>query len=271
MLQGADILIYRANRVPVGEDQVPHIEFTREIARRFNHIYGREAGFEVKAETAVKKLGVKRGKVYRDLRTSDNFDNGLFERLGRYETALWRQMVQIHFLLQSVSIANCQERFARRNHALLVSPELTSTTGCRLREILYLRWEHVDLERGCLFLPDSKSGRKTIILNAPALAVLNGLERVGPYVVPGDNPAQPRHDLKRPWDAVIKRAGLIGVRLHDLRHTYASFGAGGGLGLPIIGRLLDTLRQRPPRATRISTTIRSAGPRKRLPDESLLP
>jgi integrase len=57
-------------------------------------------------------------------------------------------------------------------------------------------------------------------------------------VVPGDDPEHPRHDLKRPWDAVTKRAGLIGVRLHDLRHTYASFGAGGGLGLPIIGRLL---------------------------------
>jgi integrase len=111
-------------------------------------------------------------------------------------------------------------------------------TGCRLREILHLRWEHVDIERGCLFLPDSKSGRKTVILNAPALAVLNGLERVGPHVVPGDDPGQPRHDLKRPWDAVTSRAGLIGVRLHDLRHTYASFGAGGGLGLPIIGRLL---------------------------------
>lgn len=111
-------------------------------------------------------------------------------------------------------------------------------TGCRLREILSLRWECVDLERGCLFLPDSKSGRKTIILNAPALAVLNALERLGPYVVPGDELERPRHDLKRPWDAVTKRADLTGVRLHDLRHTYASFGAGGGLGLPIIGRLL---------------------------------
>lgn len=111
-------------------------------------------------------------------------------------------------------------------------------TGCRLREILHLRWEHVDSERGCLFLPDSKSGRKTVILNAPALAVLHGLERQGPYVVPGDDPERPRHDLKRPWDAVTKRAGLRGVRLHDLRHTYASFGAGSGLGLPIIGRLL---------------------------------
>jgi tryptophanyl-tRNA synthetase len=68
LLQSADILVYRANLVPVGEDQVPHIEFTREIARRFNHIYGREPGFEEKAEAAIKKLGGKRGKLYVDLR-----------------------------------------------------------------------------------------------------------------------------------------------------------------------------------------------------------
>ncbi|MFN9389522.1 MAG: tryptophan--tRNA ligase, partial [Betaproteobacteria bacterium] len=69
LLQSADILIYRANLVPVGEDQVPHIEFTREIARRFNHIFGREPGFEEKAEAAIKKLGGKRSKLYVELRT----------------------------------------------------------------------------------------------------------------------------------------------------------------------------------------------------------
>jgi tryptophanyl-tRNA synthetase len=69
LLQSADILIYRANRVPVGEDQVPHIEFTREIARRFNHVYGREPGFEQKAEAAIKKLGSKRARSYREMRT----------------------------------------------------------------------------------------------------------------------------------------------------------------------------------------------------------
>jgi tryptophanyl-tRNA synthetase len=69
LLQSADILIYRATQVPVGEDQVPHIEFTREIARRFNHIYGREPGFEEKAESAVKKLGSKKAKLYQELRT----------------------------------------------------------------------------------------------------------------------------------------------------------------------------------------------------------
>lgn len=142
------------------------------------------------------------------------------------------------------------KRSTRITQSAAAALRLLLFTGCRLREILHLQWEHVDLERGCLFLPDSKSGRKTIILNAPALAVLNGLVRVGPYMAPGDDPEQPRHDLKRPWDAVTKRAGLTGVRLHDLRHTYASFGAGGGLGLPIIGRLLGH--------TQTSTTARYA-------------
>jgi tryptophanyl-tRNA synthetase len=69
LLQAADILIYRADKVPVGEDQVPHIEFSREIARRFNHLYGREPGFEDKAREAVKKLGGKKARLYEELRT----------------------------------------------------------------------------------------------------------------------------------------------------------------------------------------------------------
>jgi tryptophanyl-tRNA synthetase len=68
LMQAADILIYRANMVPVGEDQVPHIEMTREIARRFNHLFGSEPGFEEKAKAAIRKLGTKRGKLYRELR-----------------------------------------------------------------------------------------------------------------------------------------------------------------------------------------------------------
>ena len=70
LLQSADILIYRANLVPVGEDQVPHIEFTREICRRFNHLYGREPGFEDKARAAVKKLGSKKARLYEECRTA---------------------------------------------------------------------------------------------------------------------------------------------------------------------------------------------------------
>jgi len=70
LLQSADILIYRASGVPVGEDQVPHVELTREIARRFNYIYGRERDFEEKAEAAIRKMGKKAAKLYRNLRQS---------------------------------------------------------------------------------------------------------------------------------------------------------------------------------------------------------
>lgn len=81
LLQSADILIYRANLVPVGEDQVPHLEFTREIVRRFNHIYGKELGFEEKAEQAIKKLGSRKSKLYTGLRNlyQEQGDEGALE------------------------------------------------------------------------------------------------------------------------------------------------------------------------------------------------
>lgn len=119
---------------------------------------------------------------------------------------------------------------------------LIMLTGCRLREILHLRWDEVDSERGILFLPDSKTGRKTVVLSTAALAVLNGMPRVGIYVVAGasagEEDEKPRADLKKPWAAVTKRAGLDGLRIHDLRHSFASVGAWSGLGLPVIGSLL---------------------------------
>ena len=111
-------------------------------------------------------------------------------------------------------------------------------TGCRLREILHLRWSEVDLERGLLLLLDSKTGRKTVILNRSAVAILSSSERVGAFVVPSSDPKRPRHDLKRPWDHIRAAAKLDDVRLHDLRHTHASIGAGAGFGLPVVGRLL---------------------------------
>lgn len=138
----------------------------------------------------------------------------------------------------SKHLAKREHRFTKVDQSAIAAIRLLLFTGCRLREILHLRWENIDAERGMVFLPDSKSGRKTIVLNAPALTVLNSLPVLGPFVIPSGRPNIPKHDLKRPWAAIIKRAGLEGLRLHDLRHTYASVGAGGGLGLPIIGRLL---------------------------------
>jgi integrase len=111
-------------------------------------------------------------------------------------------------------------------------------TGARLREILDLQWDHVDLQRGLLFLPDSKTGKKTIVLGAPAFAVLENLPRVGKFVIAGTDNDKPRADLQRPWALVSERADLAGLRLHDLRHSFASIGAGSGFGLPVIGKLL---------------------------------
>lgn len=118
-------------------------------------------------------------------------------------------------------------------------------TGARLREILHLQWSQVDIERGLLLLPDSKTGQKAIVIGAAPIDVLKALERVGPYVIPGrlqvidGKPLwRPRADLKRPWARVSQHAGIPDVRIHDLRHSFASIGAGAGLGLPVIGALL---------------------------------
>ena len=87
LLQAADIMIYRAQYVPVGEDQVPHIEFTRELARRFNHLYGREPGYEDKAKAAVKKMGSKKARLFNELRTKF-LESGDAEALKRAQALL---------------------------------------------------------------------------------------------------------------------------------------------------------------------------------------
>jgi len=90
LLQASDILIYRAKYVPVGEDQVPHIEFSREVARRFNHLYGREPGYEDKAKAAVKKMGTKKARLLNELRTKF-LEHGEAEALSRAQALLDEQ------------------------------------------------------------------------------------------------------------------------------------------------------------------------------------
>ena len=113
-------------------------------------------------------------------------------------------------------------------------------TGARLNEILTAEWSQIDFERGILFLDDSKTGRKPVYLSAAALQVLSSLPKLAenPYIIAGARDGSPRVDLNKPWRAVREAAGLEGVRIHDLRHSFASFGAGASLGLPIIGKLL---------------------------------
>jgi integrase len=111
-------------------------------------------------------------------------------------------------------------------------------TGARLGEILTAKWSEVDFERGMLFLGDSKTGKKPIYLSAAAQAVLAALPRLGhnPHIIPGIG-SKAKTALTRPWNAVRKAAGLPDVRLHDLRHSYASIGAGSGMGLHLLGAL----------------------------------
>ena len=119
--------------------------------------------------------------------------------------------------------------------------KLLAFTGCRRGEIERLEWRHVDIERRQLRLPDSKTGSKTIYLNAPALALLEqlaGFAGENPFVVAGRLPGKPFNGMGKVWDRVRKRAGLVDVRMHDLRHSFASVGVGGNLGLPVIGALL---------------------------------
>lgn len=136
----------------------------------------------------------------------------------------------------------------KKNRRTRVSPFATAAirlllfTGCRLREILNLRWAEVDRDRGLLLLPDSKTGRKPIILSQAAIALLDNLPQAGEFVIAGKHPEQARRDLKRPWEAIRERARLGDIRLHDLRHSFAATGAGSNLGLPVIGKLLGHKR-----------------------------
>jgi integrase len=118
--------------------------------------------------------------------------------------------------------------------------KLLLLTGSRKGEIADLRWEHVDFERECLRLPDSKTGAKVVYLNAPARALLQELPRMAnnPRVIPGIRADGAGPAIDKVWSRVRKAAGLTDVRLHDLRHSFASVGAAGGLSLPIIGALL---------------------------------
>ena len=126
LLMSADVLIYRASMVPVGEDQVPHVEITRELARRFNHIYGREKGFEEKAQEVLRKLGGKQGKLYSEMRTA-------YQEQGKHEAL---DAVK-HLLDQAQSLSQAdRERLLGwmlgSRKTILVEPRVLLTEASRL-------------------------------------------------------------------------------------------------------------------------------------------
>jgi integrase len=122
----------------------------------------------------------------------------------------------------------------------LAALRLLILTGARLSEILTLEWSFIDLGRKMIFLPDSKTGQKPVSLNDDAAAVLASLPRLAnnPYVIVGNRTGAHLVNLQKPWQTVRKLAGLEGVRIHDLRHTFASVAVASGGSLPEIGRQL---------------------------------
>jgi len=133
-----------------------------------------------------------------------------------------------------------EELEERGNIYIVAAIRLLVFTGARLNEILTLKWEHVWLDDSLLILPDSKTGKKGITLNTPARKVLETLPRISgnPYVICGQKEGRHLINLQKPWRRIRKRAGLEDVRLHDLRHTFASMAARQGGSLPAIGALL---------------------------------
>jgi integrase len=146
----------------------------------------------------------------------------------------------------------------------ILGVRLLILTGCRLNEVMTLKWEHVDFAECVLRLPDSKTGAKVVHLGQPAIDILKATKQIegNPWVITGKLEGKPLSDLQPFWQRVRARAGLKDVRIHDLRHTFASTAVAAGQGLPMIGKLLGH--------TQVQTTARyahlAADPLKRAAD-----
>ena len=134
----------------------------------------------------------------------------------------------------------------------IAAVRLLILTGCRLNEIMALKWSYVDLGAGTLNLPDSKTGAKVVHIGKPAADVLEGIPPLpgNPWVITGKNPGTRLSDLQPCWQRLRARAGLKDARIHDLRHTFASAAVAAGQALPMIGKLLGH--------TQVATTARYA-------------
>jgi integrase len=135
------------------------------------------------------------------------------------------------------------DRFEREQRAsphAVAAIRLLLTTGCRKNEICKLQWAHVDLDSKSLHLPDSKTGAKRVRLNTIASDILAAIPRIpgNPFVIAGEVSGQPLVGLQRIWERVRAEAELEDVRLHDLRHNFASQAISMGVPLPVIGELL---------------------------------
>ncbi len=144
------------------------------------------------------------------------------------------------------------EREGNEDQSVINLIRLLMLTGCRLNEILTLKWDYVDLDNGVFRLPDSKTGAKIVHIGGAAVGVLGKIERLddNPWVINGTFANTHLQSPQRSWRRIRARADLDDVRIHDLRHTFASVAVSGGQGLPMIGKLLGH--------TQVQTTARYA-------------
>ncbi len=158
----------------------------------------------------------------------------------RYKETKRERYLSEQELVRLGAALGAAERDGSESPFVLACVKLLVFTGARLSEILTLRWPHVDFHAAVLRLPDSKTGAKLVRLNPAALEVLTTIPRVegNPHVIAGEVAGQHFVGIQHAWQRVRDRAGLGDVRLHDLRHSFASVAAAGGASLPIIGALL---------------------------------
>lgn len=161
-------------------------------------------------------------------------------RLKKYrENARQRFLSTEEYARLGATLASV-ERIDQENFYIAAAIRLLILTGARLSEIITLKWQYVDLERRMLSLPDSKTGQKIIRLNPQAVDALKRIPPLAgnPYVIVGRRPGACLVNLQKPWRRIRALAGLDDVRLHDLRHSFASMAAAQRGSLPMIGRLL---------------------------------
>jgi len=182
----------------------------------------------------------------RDKHTNPCEDVERFPELKRERFLSPNELQRLGQALTAAEVHQTETKYAVAAFRILL------LTGCRLSEIQRLEWRHVDLQQKELRLPDSKTGAKTVHLGDTVVALLETLPRVAgnPYVIVGKNKKTHLTDLQHPWRRIRETAGLTDVRIHDLRHTFASGGLLVGEGLAMIGKLLGH--------TQVQTTARYA-------------
>ncbi len=165
-------------------------------------------------------------------------------RIDKYKENSRERYLKTSEISGLLSVLDELDRTGEETPYVTAAIRLLLLTGARLSEITNLKWDYVDFESATLWLPDSKTGKKAIRLNAQAMAILSAIPREtnNPYVIVGDVAGHHLINLQKPWRRIRKRAGIEDVRIHDLRHSFASIAINAGASLPMVGKLLGHAR-----------------------------